>query len=904
MSVAPLTLYFLDTTAPGSNFRTLQVGGSVPGAATGTTGFTVGTTTAGLFSSLQGGVKRSASTFQATTTLDGSGPQNSLGDGWRTDQKLTGWFFANTTWDLVFRLIASQSGNQDVRVRFRLWRSPSPLGVGAVEITPGAIQVCSTVTNLSTSRQSSSLAPALAEFGMVDEYLFVETELEIVGVGASSLDDVLFCVGSDARIVTPNFDVATVGAGGKYHYVLSGVGLLIDAQGSQRNSSAPFVSQLGSSGTQLRDSVPREQVDWSGGSQNDIFGTDAASQKTYAQGLGIDPHRIPGSLTAGPAIITSLAAGPSEIDGFTAYSSLLHAGFGDGTVRRQNSLDSWSAALFTVTGGPPLAGIASGNPIGVAGSNGNYLMAIPRQDGNGKIIRWDGSSVNQNIGDANSTSSADRAKRFTHALEIPGSPVTVFVLAVMNSDSKLAIARLNYGGAWYGTYTVPHSGGSGGVDTYKRDWYMDYLSLYNSGGAAPPNLLSRPFGSMDPIWLGSLYGYKIRFNGGAGSTYLVDYGISICVANVASNLGEIYAASASGSTSGIATTRLASLTGHYPTCAAYIPAIISGGPTGTIYYATSIGELHKIDEDNSVVDSPIIDVLLKTNISFGQKPEYMIAYLGALWIGFRINGKYCFRRYGRKDATDPASEMVLSEPIYGGAIDQAAGSIKTLGTFGTSFYIGGAQGGALDITRVDHSVYNSTPVALQSAKYSQNQAGVSSIFRALTVQHSALLSGDVLSFRYSVDGGPWKSLGSNSTVGATSTRLNFSSDATGLSIQIEATIDNASSAASIRIDSWLLDTKPSGDTLREWSLRVVAVGTTATPQKDRNEGVIPWTGDELSYLLWTLKKTSPRHRLMDADGRAYEVSFDLISDAMAAERVAGLESPLKVLPTLKIKESA
>jgi hypothetical protein len=66
------------------------------------------------------------------------------------------------------------------------------------------------VTNLTTvAQQISSVAPALAGFAVVAEFIFVQVAWECTGAGGMSGADVVHRVGSTASLVTsPNFTPA------------------------------------------------------------------------------------------------------------------------------------------------------------------------------------------------------------------------------------------------------------------------------------------------------------------------------------------------------------------------------------------------------------------------------------------------------------------------------------------------------------------------------------------------------------------------------------------------------------------------------------------------------------------------------------------------------------------------
>lgn len=182
----------MSTTSPGANAT------SSPAV-----GWTVGTTAPTVYSEFDGGTKQASGTFSATVRPDGS--INTAGDCLRSTSTLTGTF-SSANWTITFSVIGvTQSGAQDGRARFRLFRSANADGSSAAEITAG-VQIGSTITNLSTTQQDSAVTFNPGSFSLTNEYLFVQVGWEITGAGGMSTTDVVMRIGSTAtRVVTSNF---------------------------------------------------------------------------------------------------------------------------------------------------------------------------------------------------------------------------------------------------------------------------------------------------------------------------------------------------------------------------------------------------------------------------------------------------------------------------------------------------------------------------------------------------------------------------------------------------------------------------------------------------------------------------------------------------------------------------
>lgn len=178
------TLYLLNSTASGSNFGSLQFGGTAPSTETTGTGWTVDTVGSGNYARMAYATERASSTFSGTAQPSGA-PDNTLGDCWRSSSALSG-DFATGVWTIAVPVIAvTAAAGQDGRVRVRLWRSTSATGASATEITSGAV-AGTTVTNLATGAEqlSTVTTASITGFTLANEYLFVQVAWEITGAAA------------------------------------------------------------------------------------------------------------------------------------------------------------------------------------------------------------------------------------------------------------------------------------------------------------------------------------------------------------------------------------------------------------------------------------------------------------------------------------------------------------------------------------------------------------------------------------------------------------------------------------------------------------------------------------------------------------------------------------------------
>ena len=192
MPVGPLLLFGNDQAAnPGASVVTLYcynpsqsnaglLTTTQPGASTSTTGWTVGATGVGNYSRQTYNTEKAAATFAPTVEPSGS-PLGSAEDSWRYGP-LTGTFSLGTWYSSASVIAVTSGGNQDGRMRVRLWRSHNADGTSATEITASSgVMVGSRTTNITTTvAQSSSASARIAAFSVNGEYLFMQCAWEVL----------------------------------------------------------------------------------------------------------------------------------------------------------------------------------------------------------------------------------------------------------------------------------------------------------------------------------------------------------------------------------------------------------------------------------------------------------------------------------------------------------------------------------------------------------------------------------------------------------------------------------------------------------------------------------------------------------------------------------------------------
>lgn len=201
-------LYFIDSAATGSSHGSLQVGGSAPATATTATEWIVNKNANPNYALMvyNNNVASWTTTAQPSTSPTTNDCFRTNTGGVANDGKLTGTFTSGN-WTVSIPVIAVTSGgDQDGRMRVRIWRSANANGSSATEMTNGATQL-SIVTNLAvgTAQTTSGSVPVTQNLTLSGEYIFVQLAWEITGAGGANGRDVLIRVGSTSSVTTTNF---------------------------------------------------------------------------------------------------------------------------------------------------------------------------------------------------------------------------------------------------------------------------------------------------------------------------------------------------------------------------------------------------------------------------------------------------------------------------------------------------------------------------------------------------------------------------------------------------------------------------------------------------------------------------------------------------------------------------
>lgn len=138
------------------------------------------------------------------STEPSSAPDNSLGDCFRSEDKLTvSWSSAN--WASVLSAIAQAAGgSQDVSLRYQLWKGSAADGSDATTLFSSTFQDAGSFVNLATGSPATQSANVLpSAISLSDEYLFMQIVLRLDGSGSGATNDAFLYGGSSYAKLTP-----------------------------------------------------------------------------------------------------------------------------------------------------------------------------------------------------------------------------------------------------------------------------------------------------------------------------------------------------------------------------------------------------------------------------------------------------------------------------------------------------------------------------------------------------------------------------------------------------------------------------------------------------------------------------------------------------------------------------
>ncbi|MCC7367369.1 MAG: hypothetical protein IT306_03040 [Chloroflexi bacterium] len=239
----------------------------------------------------------------------------------------------------------------------------------------------------------------------------------------------------------------------------------------------------------------------------------------------------------------------------------------------------------------------------------------------------------------------------------------------------------------------------------------------------------------------------------------------------------------------------------------------------------------------------------------------MAVWNGALWVATVDAGGILLLRYDGRAWSRPATGVP-------GTASRALAAYNDQLYVGTQRTTVGAQG---TVWRVASGVRTSGTV--ESGLISCGLPGVPKLLKSVTLVTSALASGQAVAVQYRLeDTGGWTTLGTLSTVGATTATYQFGASVTGrlIALRLVLTTSSAGNGSPV-VHEVGLRYVPRPTLAREWELAVILEGTPELPLVTLDQAAEPLTGAQLSSALWTAAGVAGTVTLVDLDGASYAV---------------------------------
>jgi hypothetical protein len=304
----------------------------------------------------------------------------------------------------------------------------------------------------------------------------------------------------------------------------------------------------------------------------------------------------------------------------------------------------------------------------------------------------------------------------------------------------------------------------------------------------------------------------------------------------------------------------ARLTGGYGWAAAVLgdTAYITDGVGGRVW---------AFDGESAVT---LVRQLSSGGASYGGILRAVAAWRGALWVGIRDGSGLSILRYDGVGwsrpvtgitGTDPEAMVVWSDQLWMGTIAAPAS---------------GVAGFANPLTFRASGTLDSGLVAF-------GLPGVSKLLRSVTLVCSAIVAPQTIRVEYQLeDTGGWTTLGTLSTVGATTATYGFAANTTCRQVAFRLTL-TGTAGASVSPTLYQLAVRyvPRPAVTREWDLAVCLEGTAELPLVTLDGAAESLTGAQLTSALWGAAGSSGPVSLVDLDGASYSVYVQDLREEVA-----------------------
>ncbi|MFN0071898.1 MAG: hypothetical protein ACKVVP_10470 [Chloroflexota bacterium] len=230
---------------------------------------------------------------------------------------------------------------------------------------------------------------------------------------------------------------------------------------------------------------------------------------------------------------------------------------------------------------------------------------------------------------------------------------------------------------------------------------------------------------------------------------------------------------------------------------------------------------------------------------------------GGFWLGFADGSGVGMKRYDGAQWSEPfpltyTLGRAVSAAFYNGDL-----YFLTYLTGATNWYL----------WRLRSDLY-AAAATLETGLIDARLPGITKVWRSVTVTFGALLSGQSVQVLYQLDEtGAWVSLGTQSTVGATSASFTFAAALTGKMIAFRVVLTGVGGAtAPVRLLSLEARCRPAAGAKRVWEWDCLIEGSAQMPMVLLDGSNSPQTSAQLSAALWSLAGQAGPLTYVDLDG--------------------------------------
>jgi hypothetical protein len=240
----------------------------------------------------------------------------------------------------------------------------------------------------------------------------------------------------------------------------------------------------------------------------------------------------------------------------------------------------------------------------------------------------------------------------------------------------------------------------------------------------------------------------------------------------------------------------------------------------------------------------------------------MVAWRGGLWVSILdTDGTCALLRFDGRDSwsrpvtglsgTTPGALCVYNDQLYYATNSTGAARLyKTNGTF-------------------------TSAGSVESALINADLTGTGKLWTGIKINHTALVSGQSVQVQYKTeDTGSWTSLGTSSTVGATSAEFDFPSAVTAEQIAFKILLAGAAgSSTPLKVFALVGRYMPAPGAQSEWTLRVQLYGNDGRKMPLLDGSTSPLTGEEIAAAVWGLVEAVVPVNFVDTDRQEYTVQI-------------------------------